>query len=645
VQELEGRSSHAHAVGSFARDRQVASVKREVEFNLGNFLVTIPLNGSFQEAKQFFDAGLDSARSLLHLIPSAKLEKSRAYAAVFPRLNGSRATIAFDPHTESWLFVIGTWFHREGYANGSEMCLLERYLEVGACPIGEELEGFFVMVLGDARVRETVVITDIVGSCHCFYRRIADVIALSGSSLLLASLAPFEIDQIACQEYLRTGIIYEDRTFYKEVRKLGPASVLRLGPGPKHLTQKYWSVGAIEPESIRGSEAAHRLWNCLTNAAVKIGRAFPKPVCDLTGGYDSRALVSAFWAAGIPVTTVVSGPEESADVVLSRQLAQIAGLPHHHNPTRKSCTFKEVVEALSFTDGEYDLVEYTRILEIHRSMMTRFDISINGSFGELARGYWWELLFPWAGEHRRLNAKKVGRLRFAATADESQLFSPEVRLDLTSHFAKIIERTNTGLFEAPNTQQMDHAYLAMRMQRWQGRIASSTNRIWPCLSPFMFRSVLETMLATQVRLRRRGLVVRQMLAEFRPDWAAMPLEHGYPAMPATWKTLHRFLPVLEHYSRKAWSKAFGNLGRSRAANGTQSEIVPIRLQLWSEDEVHSVLDYRTMKLNGLLDAHALHNFLKQSQEKSFPFEAEWNRLLSLEYTQRILARAPSEWLT
>ncbi len=606
---------------------------------MGNFLVTIPLNGSSQEAKQFFDVGLESAQCLLRHIPSARIEKPWVYAAVFPRLNGSQATIAADPTTESWLFVLGTWFHREGYANGSEMRLLERYLEVGAGAIGEELEGFFVVVLGDARVRETVVITDVVGSCHCFCRRTARMIALSGSSLLLASLAPVELDAIACQEYLRTGIIYEDRTLYKEVRKLGPASTFRLGRGAKQPTQKYWSVAAIEPESLRGSEAAHQLWNRLTNAAVRIGRAFPRPVCDLTGGYDSRALVSAFWAAGIPVATVVSGPEASADVVLSRQLAQIAGLPHLHHASRQSQSFKEVAEAVCFTDGEYDMVEYARILEIHRSMINRFDISINGSFGELARGYWWELLFPRAGEHVRLDAQKVGQLRFAATTDESRLFSPDVRLDLASHFASIIERTNRGLFEAPNTQQMDHAYLAMRMQRWQGRIASSTNRIWPCLSPFMFRSVLETTLATQVRLRRRGLVVRQMLAEFRPAWAVMPLEHGYPAMPATWKSLHRFLPVLGHYGRKTWSKALGKLGKPQAANAPTPESVPIRLHLWSEDEVRSILDSRTMKLNGVLDTLALHDFLEQSQERSFRFEAEWNRLLSVEYTQRLLAGA------
>ena len=40
----------------------------------------------------------------------------------------------------------------------------------------------------------------------------------------------------------------------------------------------------------------------------------------------------------------------------------------------------------------------------------------------------------------RLDGQKVGQLRFAATTEESRLFSPDVRLDLAAHFASIIER-------------------------------------------------------------------------------------------------------------------------------------------------------------------------------------------------------------
>ena len=46
-----------------------------------------------------------------------------------------------------------------------------------------------------------------------------------------------------------------------------------------------------------------------------------------------------------------------------------------------------------------------------------------------------------------------------------------------------VARAGAAITQFPNTSQMDNAYLTLRMQRWQGRIASSTNQIWPALSP------------------------------------------------------------------------------------------------------------------------------------------------------------------
>jgi hypothetical protein len=604
--------------------------------SVGNFLVTIPTIVPGRSAQELFRAGLDSARKVLKHESSAVLEGPESCVAAFRRLNGSPVTIASDAHTGAWLSSIGTWFHSGGYASGSNARLLERYLQVGPEKLAEELEGFFVLFVGDPRTHETVLITDIVGSCHCFLRPMPQALAISGSSLLLASLAPCELDQIGCQEYLRTGIIYENRTCWKEIRKLGPASIFRFRLGGEQTVSKYWHFEAIPPNSIGVSDAARTLWEHLLCAATKVGKAFNRPLCDLTGGYDSRALVASLWSAKLPITTTVSGLEDSQDVILSARLAAVAGLPHIHAHAAEVVTFDAVSEALSFTDGEYDLVEYARILQIHRSAMNRFDISINGSFGEVARGYWWELLLPHIGKKQKLNSERVARLRFTANSDPAGIFSPEVRLDFTSHVGSIIERCNAGLADCPNTMQMDHLYLDLRMQRWQGRIASSTNRIWPCLSPFMFRSVLETILASDVRIRRRGLLIRELLSRYTPAWATVPLEHGYPAVPATWKNLHRFAPILGHYGGKVGSRAARILGIRPRANASTQHSLPGRLRLWSEEPVRAVMDHRTMKLNGMLDAAALQAFLTQSKQENFPFEGMWNRILSLEYTLRVL---------
>ncbi len=602
---------------------------------VGNFLVIVFTDAVRGDADRLFRSGLAIARDIKSHVPTRVVEMAGVRVASFARQNGSGTPIVTDLETGNWLLALGTWFHADGYGVGAEARLLARYLDVGPARLGRELEGFFTVVLGDARTREMIVLTDVVGSCHCFARSWRQAVALSGSALLLAGLEECSLDPIGCQEFLSTGVIYEDRTFYREIRKLGPSSAFRFADGALQSTQRYWQITDLAPESLEGPSAVRALGEALISAANRVGRIFAHPVCDLTGGYDSRAIVAAFLTAGVPFSTVVSGPAESPDVIVSRGLAQLADLPHLHLSPQRQVSFEQVKEALRVTDGQYDLVEYSRILEIHKSLSQCFDISINGSFGEVARGYWWELLFPRIGACSPLNAERLARRRYAAQGCEVSLFPPETRLDLVSHFVGIIERTTAGLSGFPNTVQMDHTYLAMRMQGWQGRIASSTDQLWPCLSLFLFRSVLETMLQTTARLRRRSLLIRRMLAEFQPRLAEFPLEHGYPAVPVTWRTLHRFWPVPKYYGEKVLSKVVHTGGRRWEPRSSQGGL-PVRLHLWREEEVREVLRPDTMRMGCLVDRATLGDFLERSRRSDFPFDGQWARVLSLESTLRLL---------
>jgi hypothetical protein len=185
---------------------------------------------------------------------------------------------------------------------------------------------------------------------------------------------------------------------------------------------------------------------------------------------------------------------------------------------------------------------------------------------------------------------------------------------------------------------MDHAYLMMRMQRWQGRIASSTNQIWPCLSPFMFRSVLETMLETRAMSRWRSLMIRKMLARYSPVMAAYPLEHGFPAEPTTWKNFYRFFPLAKYFGEKVAGK-IGLRGKTTA----KPDSADLRLQLWSEEPVQELLRPSNMRLSGSMDSFALTRFFERSKQKDFDFAEQWARVLSLECALRVADRARSNF--
>ena len=58
--------------------------------------------------------------------------------------------------------------------------------------------------------------------------------------------------------------------------------------------EQYWNISSLTPEALTASEAIDVLWENLTFAVARISQRFDRVVCDLTGGYDSRAIAAAF---------------------------------------------------------------------------------------------------------------------------------------------------------------------------------------------------------------------------------------------------------------------------------------------------------------------------------------------------------------
>jgi len=148
------------------------------------------------EAAELFRLGLNNAHRIKHQKPDSTAATGPACAAVFGRQNGSGSPIAKDEQSGSWLLAAGTWFHSLGLASGDEQQLLAQAMKTGAEKLADDLEGFFAIAFWNGRTRELFIITDIIGSRHCFVRQMGEAVAISTSSLLLASLGEFQLDPI-----------------------------------------------------------------------------------------------------------------------------------------------------------------------------------------------------------------------------------------------------------------------------------------------------------------------------------------------------------------------------------------------------------------------------------------------------------------
>lgn len=443
-----------------------------------------------------------------------------------------------------WAAGAGTWF----CGDGSGAAALSRL------PAAEDLDGCFAVACGDRQTGSFRLMTDRLGRLHVYGVEHGGCVVVCTSALALAALTDAGLDAVACREFLATGTVFEDRSLFSDVRKFAPALTVEFDGGRQRSRTRYWRLEDVLWNGGRSTAGLAEVADALQEWLERIARLYPNPVLDLTGGYDSRTLFGAMLRTAKSFSTVVVGHESDADVTSAARIAAEFGVEHLRlDPpdVRRGLPWPDPHQALALCDGECDLFEYSAIAALHRGLSPVFDISLNGSGGEIAKGYWWELLFPYTGQRGHFEERRVAAGRFAFDTRASDLLVP--RSNLVDHFADIIRRANAGLENYRNTARMDNVYLTLRMQRWQGRITSATSRIWPCLSPFLMREPMELILSLPAKVRVRHRFTRRLIEYLNPRLARLPLAQGYPALPVRPGTLIHFRPLLE--------EAFGKIRR------------------------------------------------------------------------------------
>lgn len=553
------------------------------------------------------------------------------------RADDSGRVDAFE-ELNAWALGAGTWVDHAGSGQAAATArFAAAHADAGATEsAAAAIDGQFVFISGSMSDGSLQIVTDPLGQLHAYILQLPDAILVSTSALLLAQIGDCDWDMLAVREFLARGTVYEDRSLFRGIRKIPPAAVVSLAGGEKTSSRTYWSIRAHLEEQYPGRHCLVEYADAMQTAVGAIYRHFGQPVLDITGGFDSRIILAGArcGVAGHSLATTVTGSKTDADVVAANRIGREFDLDHRwlESPIKNSAHWWRLAErALPLVDGEYDILEYARILAIHETLSERYDASINGSGGELIRGYWWELLFPRIGARDRFDPATVATKRYATDHWAEHLLAEDFSESLTGHFSGVIERESGELKGCRNTACMDNVYLRLRMQRWQGRIASATNRVWPCFSPMLFRKPLELSVGAPVALRRNGRMARRLLALMDRGLAEMPMAGGYPALPVTPGTLPRFAPLGREYAGRIRNRATGMLQRNQARQPPPDEALK---DLLSNTGAARLVLPDEMLTAPLYSPAALRDVCRNAVAGNLP-AAHVGRLLTLEKVARL----------
>ncbi|HVQ13924.1 MAG TPA: hypothetical protein VMS40_10045 [Vicinamibacterales bacterium] len=427
-----------------------------------------------------------------------------------------------------------------------------------------------------------IVKTDVINSTFVYWTQSGRWVLVSNSSLTLARITGASVDPVAAAEFLASGSIYGNRSLYKDIGSFRPATLYSFTESGVPARQPYWTLDTLPFETLAAREACDRVVGLLDADFADLNATGKTFILDLTGGYDSRTNLGFAVRQLKNFETTVTGVPEDEDVTISSALAKHFGIKHTVispiDPDDDATRARRLADSALLTDLEYDLVEYSRIYRVQTQFDTLHQPSIHGSGGgDIARNIILRSEFcdPDPDGKVVLESLINSRFKCAIPVDWSL---PDVPIaDWLNHMrGRIAEYDVPGL---PAFARLDVIYLRMRMQFWQSRIASSTNRFRSSFSPWTNRRVLEAMLTTRWRERRNQMLSRLFIAAQHRDLTRFVAARGEPGGPDLVSAIIAAPARLKYYAKRVAVR----LGRQPVTNYVNAELY--RGLLSSADEI------------------------------------------------------------
>ena len=182
--------------------------------------------------------------------------------------------------------------------------------------------------------QELLLGTDCLGVRPVYYMANGDRVVFSTVLRMLTALPGVDntLDERGAIEEGALGFCLGDRTRYAAIRCLLPGQVaLFVDTDIEH--RAYWEWGSDRATSFDEDRALHAVYRSFQDA-IKLRLANDqRSMAFLTGGLDSRCVVTAVRQQGAAPNTLNYAPAHSQDLVFGAQLAKALGTNHLEIPT------------------------------------------------------------------------------------------------------------------------------------------------------------------------------------------------------------------------------------------------------------------------------------------------------------------------
>jgi asparagine synthase (glutamine-hydrolysing) len=254
------------------------------------------------------------------------------------------------------------------------------------------LKGSFCAVVLDETLKQVALVNDYLGSYPLYWFNGPQrfIFASELKAILRDPGVNRVLDPRAVSDYLTYGFLFGNKTLAAQVSLLPPASTLTYcWEDGSCMMERYFHLDQffkpLEESHTEYLEELNQAFNCSVERALEVENGVG---LSLSGGLDSRAILSAIDGRRAQISTYTLGVRGCADEVIAEKLARIAGTEHQFLEldtrylTDGLASLRRIV---SLTDGMYLTHGLTEGLALQFLEKAGISVLLRGHGGELAK--------------------------------------------------------------------------------------------------------------------------------------------------------------------------------------------------------------------------------------------------------------------
>lgn len=269
-----------------------------------------------------------------------------------------------------------------GYCELDESEIMKRLRAQGPDSL-RDLRGEYTLVIEGPD--EVYIITSPFGALHYFYTvkngalyhsdKLVEIIAQSGLS--------WEWDWRGLGDVCQLENLTDNISLHRQIKKVPSGSVLHFKEGTISLESRLWvdSIESGKPDP----EAALDVLN--DEAAYWAGE---NPYLSLSGGFDSRVILSSLLKQGIKPHLITMGTDTASDVIVARQISSKFGLNLDLINIELEDLLTHASDISALTNGTKTARHWHTYIYPNKAGIGKDNTFYVGTLGEFARSYFFD---------------------------------------------------------------------------------------------------------------------------------------------------------------------------------------------------------------------------------------------------------------